>query len=203
MAAARSSSTATEQRRGRPLGCSAPRHYPRSTTNCPCRHLPPRAIVSAHGGHLDRGGTGGSSGGRSGTHRRRRLLRARCAVGARGSRRAHQGVGAEDSVPAAVSVLATSADRFSHPDVVLLDVRLAEGERAGIEGIAAIRRAAFAAPAPCGWICTSSTVAPSSRTTAGSSDTVRSRSMATSGRRMRSPTTSTRGSRSCRGCGSR
>ncbi|MEA5076479.1 MAG: response regulator transcription factor [Coriobacteriia bacterium] len=53
--------------------------------------------------------------------------------------------GAEDSVPAAVTVLAASADRFSHPDVVLLDVRLAEGERAGIEGIAAIRRAAPAA----------------------------------------------------------
>lgn len=52
---------------------------------------------------------------------------------------------AVDSVQAALTELGTSASRLSHPDVVLLDVRLEEGERAGIEGIATIRRAAPAA----------------------------------------------------------
>jgi DNA-binding NarL/FixJ family response regulator len=47
-----------------------------------------------------------------------------------------------DSVPAAIDALANPGDGPAVPDVVLLDVRLAEGERAGIEGISALRRAA-------------------------------------------------------------
>ena len=46
---------------------------------------------------------------------------------------------AVESIPAAASTFGRVADRPSVPDVVLLDVRLAEGERAGIEGIARIR----------------------------------------------------------------
>jgi DNA-binding NarL/FixJ family response regulator len=48
-----------------------------------------------------------------------------------------------DSVPEALETLAaTAGQRTAGPDVVLLDVRLAEGERAGIEGIPAIRELA-------------------------------------------------------------
>lgn len=46
---------------------------------------------------------------------------------------------AVESVPAAVQSLSTSGDRPVAPDVILLDVRLAEGERAGIDGIAKLR----------------------------------------------------------------
>lgn len=49
---------------------------------------------------------------------------------------------AVDSLTAALAELATGADRPCSPDVVLLDVRLAEGERAGIEGIPQLRTAA-------------------------------------------------------------
>lgn len=47
-----------------------------------------------------------------------------------------------DSIPAALRALVTPHDGPRFPDVVLLDVRLAEGERAGIEGIPALRTAA-------------------------------------------------------------
>ncbi|MDO8963173.1 MAG: response regulator transcription factor [Coriobacteriia bacterium] len=50
--------------------------------------------------------------------------------------------GTVDSVPAALADLANPGDRPAAPDVALLDVRLAEGERAGIDGIAAIREQA-------------------------------------------------------------
>jgi DNA-binding NarL/FixJ family response regulator len=46
------------------------------------------------------------------------------------------------SMPDAIESLSRASDRPAAPDVVLLDVRLAEGERAGIEGISAIRAAA-------------------------------------------------------------
>ena len=49
---------------------------------------------------------------------------------------------AVDSIDAALDALGNPADRPGTPDVVLLDVRLAEGERAGIEGISALRPAA-------------------------------------------------------------
>jgi DNA-binding NarL/FixJ family response regulator len=49
---------------------------------------------------------------------------------------------AVESIAAALAALAAPAERPAAPDVVLLDVRLEEGERAGIEGIAAIRAAA-------------------------------------------------------------
>lgn len=49
---------------------------------------------------------------------------------------------AVESVGAALTALGTPGDRPAQPHVVLLDVRLEEGERAGIEGIAAIRGAA-------------------------------------------------------------
>jgi DNA-binding NarL/FixJ family response regulator len=48
---------------------------------------------------------------------------------------------AVDSVGQAVRELGSQGDRPAHPDVVLLDVRLAEGERAGIDGIATLREA--------------------------------------------------------------
>ena len=44
-----------------------------------------------------------------------------------------------DSIAAALDTLGTVDDRPPSPDVVLLDVRLAEGERAGIEGIPTLR----------------------------------------------------------------
>lgn len=44
-----------------------------------------------------------------------------------------------ESVAGAVAALRVPADRPVAPDVVLLDVRLAEGERAGIDGIPALR----------------------------------------------------------------
>lgn len=44
-----------------------------------------------------------------------------------------------DSVAGALGALGTEGPRPVQPDVILLDVRLAEGERAGIEGIAKIR----------------------------------------------------------------
>lgn len=47
-----------------------------------------------------------------------------------------------DTVDGAVGALATPGDRAPYPAVILLDVRLAEGERAGIEGIGALRDAA-------------------------------------------------------------
>lgn len=50
--------------------------------------------------------------------------------------------GAVDSIPAALAEFSRSGDRPGSPDVVLLDVRLAEGERAGIDGIAKLRIAA-------------------------------------------------------------
>lgn len=50
-----------------------------------------------------------------------------------------------ESVPGALAALRAQGDRPAVPDVVLLDVRLAEGERAGIDGIAAIRDLAPAA----------------------------------------------------------
>ncbi len=50
--------------------------------------------------------------------------------------------GAVDGIASALASLGSPGDRPPHPDVVLLDVRLEEGERAGIEGIAAIRAAA-------------------------------------------------------------
>lgn len=50
--------------------------------------------------------------------------------------------GAVESIHAALADLETPGERSPAPDAVLLDVRLAEGERAGIEGIAAIRAAA-------------------------------------------------------------
>ncbi len=46
------------------------------------------------------------------------------------------------SIPEALAQLGSPGDRPAAPDVVLLDVRLAEGERAGIEGIPALREAA-------------------------------------------------------------
>lgn len=49
---------------------------------------------------------------------------------------------AVESIATALAALAAPAERPAAPDVVLLDVRLEEGERAGIEGIAAIRAAA-------------------------------------------------------------
>lgn len=45
------------------------------------------------------------------------------------------------SIPAACESIARADDRPAEPDVVLLDVRLAEGERAGIEGIPVLREA--------------------------------------------------------------
>ena len=45
-------------------------------------------------------------------------------------------------IPDALLALDVPADRPTAPDVVLLDVRLAEGERAGIDGIAPLRTAA-------------------------------------------------------------
>ena len=45
-------------------------------------------------------------------------------------------------IPDALLALDVPADRPTTPDVVLLDVRLAEGERAGIDGIAPLRTAA-------------------------------------------------------------
>lgn len=48
--------------------------------------------------------------------------------------------GTADSIPAALVELETPGDRPSTPDVILLDVRLAEGERAGIAGIPRLRR---------------------------------------------------------------
>jgi DNA-binding NarL/FixJ family response regulator len=49
---------------------------------------------------------------------------------------------AVESVPDALAAFAHVTDGPGSPDVVLLDVRLAEGERAGIEGISALRQAA-------------------------------------------------------------
>jgi DNA-binding NarL/FixJ family response regulator len=49
---------------------------------------------------------------------------------------------AVDSIPRALAAMETPDDRPPTPDVVLLDVRLAEGERAGIEGIPSLRRGA-------------------------------------------------------------
>jgi DNA-binding NarL/FixJ family response regulator len=46
------------------------------------------------------------------------------------------------SIPSAVERITHPDDRPPAPDVILLDVRLAEGERAGIEGIPALRSAA-------------------------------------------------------------
>lgn len=45
------------------------------------------------------------------------------------------------SIPSAIESITRPAERPSAPAVVLLDVRLAEGERAGIEGIPALRSA--------------------------------------------------------------
>ncbi len=53
--------------------------------------------------------------------------------------------GAAESIPAALADIDAPGDRVPSPDVVLLDVRLAEGEQAGIEGIASIRAHAPAA----------------------------------------------------------
>lgn len=50
--------------------------------------------------------------------------------------------GQSDSIPGALQELAEPGDRPACPDVVLLDVRMAESERAGIEGIPALRDAA-------------------------------------------------------------
>ena len=49
---------------------------------------------------------------------------------------------AVESIPAALESIARVDDRPAAPSVVLLDVRLAEGERAGIEGMGALREAA-------------------------------------------------------------
>ena len=46
------------------------------------------------------------------------------------------------SIPEALDALATPGQRPGAPDVILLDVRLAEGERAGIDGIPSLRLAA-------------------------------------------------------------
>ena len=46
------------------------------------------------------------------------------------------------SIPEALDALGVADDRPLCPDVALLDVRLAEGERAGIDGIAPLRDAA-------------------------------------------------------------
>ena len=46
------------------------------------------------------------------------------------------------SIPAALTSLETPGNRPLMPDVALLDVRLAEGERAGIEGITPLRECA-------------------------------------------------------------
>ncbi len=48
---------------------------------------------------------------------------------------------AVESMPAALALLGKAKDRPPFPDVALLDVRLAEGERAGIEGIGQMRAA--------------------------------------------------------------
>lgn len=45
-----------------------------------------------------------------------------------------------ESITGAMEALGTEGPRPAQPDVILLDVRLAEGERAGIEGIARIRK---------------------------------------------------------------
>jgi DNA-binding NarL/FixJ family response regulator len=45
------------------------------------------------------------------------------------------------SIPSAIESITHPADRPLAPDVILLDVRLAEGERAGIEGIPELRSA--------------------------------------------------------------
>jgi DNA-binding NarL/FixJ family response regulator len=46
------------------------------------------------------------------------------------------------SIPESLDALGATGDRPALPDVALLDVRLAEGERAGIDGIAPLRTAA-------------------------------------------------------------
>jgi DNA-binding NarL/FixJ family response regulator len=49
---------------------------------------------------------------------------------------------AVESIPSAIESLTHPGDRPSAPAVILLDVRLAEGERAGIEGIPSLRAVA-------------------------------------------------------------